>query len=447
MSFSSQWCSRKFQVRFLFAVLATSTCTLASTQAADQSLTPGPDLFQQLDDHVLLSNDSEVIGSDVGLDNPFRKWVSMPDSDETSAVQISNSSQSASQFLRVSLGDGHDGCELPFDNNACPCVYARVEALFLKRHPRFSNRAIVVDDTTGTTLLSTSDLDYNYDPGLQATFGMRICDGRALEFTYFGLFDGNANGSAASSGAGSSLILGDNLFGNVFVDMDLTRVNYSSWLNSFELNLPCCCGCCEQGGCGECGECGKCGECGECGEGGGSCGSGFGSCQSCEWFGGFRYINLGEDLNIYAERTVGGGVESGSYDLRTRNHLYGAQLGARMRRTQGRLGYEAGGKAGLYVNDAQQEQTVTDFPNFPLRNTSHSSNTAAFVGEANLTGLYRLTRVWNLRAGYNVMWIEGLALAPDQLDFDFASAQGGNRLDNGSGMFLHGVNVGIEARW
>jgi hypothetical protein len=45
------------------------------------------------------------------------------------------------------------------------------------------------------------------------------------------------------------------------------------------------------------------------------------------------------------------------------------------------------------------------------------------------------------------MWIEGLALAPDQLDFDFAIDPSGNQLRNGGGMFLHGVNVGLEARW
>ena len=91
---------------------------------------------------------------------------------------------------------------------------------------------------------------------------------------------------------------------------------------------------------------------------------------------------------------------------------------------------------------------MTDFPAFPLRPTvSSSSGGVAFVGEINLSALYRLTDVWNLRAGYNAIWIEGLALAPDQLDFNFATAPGGNQLHNGGGMFLHGVNVGLEARW
>ena len=44
-----------------------------------------------------------------------------------------------------------------------------------------------------TTFLSTSDLDFNFDPGLRATVGMRLCGCRALEFSYFGLFQGNAS--------------------------------------------------------------------------------------------------------------------------------------------------------------------------------------------------------------------------------------------------------------
>ena len=71
----------------------------------------------------------------------------------------------------------------------------------------------------------------------------------------------------------------------------------------------------------------------------------------------------------------------------------------------------------------------------------------AFIGDTNLSALYRLNDVWNLRAGYNLIWIEGLALAPDQLDFDFTSANGGRQLHRGGGLFLHGMNVGIEARW
>ena len=211
-----------------------------------------------------------------------------------------------------------------------------------------------------------------------------------------------------------------------------TRGELPTRLNSFEANCACCCGCCDSTGCGE-----------SCGEGG--CGQS--RCQSLTWFSGFRYLNFGERFNMSAQRTVAAATESGSYNISTSNHLYGGQLGARIRRTRGRFGWEGSGAAGVYLNNSQQSQTVTDFPNFPLRNASKSGNGSAFVGDTNLSGIYRLNNVWNIRAGYNVIWIQGLALAPNQLDSDFAAAQGGTNLDNGGGMLLHGVNVGIEARY
>jgi hypothetical protein len=331
-----------------------------------------------------------------------------------------------------------DGCR-PSWNEACPSVYVQVEGLFMMREPRFTQQPIIVDATAGTTLVSTSDLDFNFDPGVRATVGMRLCGGRALEFSYFGLFEGDASAFAVKPGENSFLIFPDNFTGNVFVDMDEVHVDYSSWLHSFELNLPCCSGCCDTCDSGKGGEKGKDGGKGSCGEV---------RCRSFEWFAGFRYLNLGEELNIAAQRTVSGQIEEGSYNIRTANHLYGAQLGARVRRSRGLFGWEATGKAGIFGNDAQQTQSATEFPNFALRPTvSSSDGVVAFVGEVNLSALYRLTDVWNVRAGYNAMWIEGLALAPDQLDFDFATASSGSRLRNGGGMFLHGVSAGLEARW
>ncbi len=316
----------------------------------------------------------------------------------------------------------------------------------MKQDPQFARQPIVVDYFTNNAFLSTSDLNFDFDPALRATVGMRLCGCRALEFSYFGLFHGNASASTGTPGPGAYLIFPNNLSGNVFVGMDSAQANYTSWVHSFEMNLVCCCGCCDE--CHE--ECGcdkRREECG-CGKVGDACGCGLVRCRSLEWFAGFRYIDLGEELDIAAQKTVSGAVEDGTYNIHTTNNLFGAQAGARWRQTWGRFGWEATGKAGIFGNAAQETQSVTDFPNFALRPTvSSSGNEVAFVGELNLSALYRLTDVWNLKAGYNVMWIDGLALAPDQLDFNFATSPSGNQLQNGGAMFLQGVNVGVEARW
>jgi hypothetical protein len=340
------------------------------------------------------------------------------------------------QSLDELQGSVPDECCCSTCERACPCFYGQVEAVFMWRESRLIDQPIVVDANTGITYLSTSDLNSGINPGGRATVGARICGGQALEFTYLGLCPNDSRDVAVSPDSGAFLIFPGNFFGNVFVGLDRLQADLSSRLNSLEANLPCCCGCCDEG-CPDC--------CGECGD---HCGCGEVRCRSYEWFAGFRYIRISEDLNLIAQRTVGGAVEEGNYDVHTSNNLYGLQLGGRTRRTRGRYGWEATGKVGIFGNDMRQRQSVTDFPDFPLRpSVSSGSGGVAFVGETNLTALYRLTQVWNLRAGYSVLWIEGLALAPDQLDFDFASASGGSQLHNGGAMFLHGVNVGIEARW
>ena len=394
--------SMRLAVGIFLVVLASKSCTLAMAQGVEP---PSEASIRQADPPRHL-----VFLSDAPGQNPT---ASAPDQQRYTAPSMLESQDG-----------GIDGCYRPFCGDPCPCVYVQVGALFMQQVPRFSNQPIVVDPNTSTTFLSTSDLNSNFNPGLQATVGMRLCGGRAVEFDYFGLYGGNASAVAVSPDPNAFLIFPDNLAGNVFVDMDRAQVDYSSALNSFAVNLPCCCGCCDECCCGDV------------------------RCRSFEWFAGFRYLNLNQRLNISAQRTVAGAVEEGTYNIRTTNNLYGAQLGARLRRTSGRLGWEAGGFAGIFGNDASQTQSVTDFPNFPLRPTvSSSGGRVSFVGGANLSALYSLTNVWNLRAGYNVLWIEGVALAPDQLDFNFATAPSGNQLHSGGGMFLHGVNVGLEGRW
>lgn len=324
-------------------------------------------------------------------------------------------------------------------NDPCPSCYVQVGALLLQREPRFTNQPIAIDPGTNATLLSTSDLNFNVDPGMQATLGWCLSEGRNLEIDYFGLFEGTASSTRLVDEDGNMVLVSDGFGLNVFDDLDRIQVNYTSSIHSVAVNLFNCCGC--SNACDCCDSCSSCDSCNPCG-------GRVVSTRSLSWFGGFRYLNVRERMDILGRRFTIDGPEDGSYNLQTSNNLFGAQLGARVRRTRGRFGWDATGFAGIFANNSRQRQSLTEFPDFAVRpRVSSSSTDAAFVGGANLSGHYLLTDVWALRAGYNVLWIEGVALAPDQLDFAFAQADGGTRLDNNGGMFLHGVNVGLEARW
>jgi len=244
--------------------------------------------------------------------------------------------------------------------DSCPDVYGEVEALYMQRVPRVGRQTIIEDFNSQQAVISTSDFRFDFEPGLRATAGIRLNDCRALEFSYMGLFEADSLVGVTASG-GSLLKVPDPLGSaegvNVFRDMNRATVTYSSTLNSFELNLPCCC-------CSTCCDCDRV------------------CCRSFEWFAGFRYINLTEDLNMLAERQEFGGTETGTYKIHASDNLFGAQLGARVRRGCNRFRWELVGKAGIYGNDACQDQQIIDFPNFPLRpSISAERGLAAFVGE------------------------------------------------------------------
>jgi len=260
---------------------------------------------------------------------------------------------------------------------------------------------------------------------VRAWFGMRVGDFAAVVFGYMNYF--GANSALQLSGADfpdATLALPGELGGasNVFFDTDRIRVNYASQFNSYELNFASCC----IRGCPD-------------------------SCSkpligSVEWLAGFRYLSLDEQLNIYGEREELGGTETGNYNVQTSNDLYGAQLGLRLRNCWGRFSGEALAKAGIFANHATQSQYVIDFPDFYLRDPVSSSHTGlAFAGELGLTGIYQINQNWGLRAGYSLIWLQGVALAPEQLDYSFPD--GGTTLHRDAGLLLHGVHLGVEARW
>lgn len=315
-----------------------------------------------------------------------------------------------------------DCCDIGF--TLCPCAYAFVEGLYWDRDNNSINQPLVLNLNTNQVLLTTHDLDFNWAGGVRTTVGFKLdpccdcsCCCRAVEFTYFGIYDQEASATVAL--ADQLRIPGDlGLAVNNFFFADVVNVDYRSELHNFEANFPCCC-CCY------------------------NCDGTAG--RSVEWFGGFRYVNFKERFSLLS---IDFQESSTLYDIRTKNDLYGAQIGTRVRRQSGRWGFEATGKAGIFANDASQDTgALIDFPNFQVRPARSADETdVAFLGDVNFTVIYQLNSTWNLRTGYNLMWIDGVALAPDQLDFT-NTATSGTQLTNNGSVFFHGVSAGLEARW
>lgn len=159
-------------------------------------------------------------------------------------------------------------------------------------------------------------------------------------------------------------------------------------------------------------------------------------CGALTLVGGFRFVELDERgmsiLNVSdrAPATTRVGAI---------NDLFGVQGGADACFWQcGCLGLEGKLRAGIYTNKAVSSvfQSQTSSPEILASRARQSQS--SFVGELGLIGTCQLSEDWALRAGYEVMWLENVAVASDQIAVSNPAA-GVARVDTRGGVLYHGA--------
>ncbi len=159
---------------------------------------------------------------------------------------------------------------------------------------------------------------------------------------------------------------------------------------------------------------------------------------------GFRWMELSEDFGTVFET----GGTAPNYWIDTNNHLYGFQLGALANLVdRGPWTVDSWLKAGVYGNAADQA-TYEDFTSAGGVTTyiSARDSNVAFSGEVGMALRRQITNRLSARLSYMAMWLEGVALAPEQLDNSDPSNDIAT-LDNSGGIFYHGGFVGFEYLW
>ena len=158
------------------------------------------------------------------------------------------------------------------------------------------------------------------------------------------------------------------------------------------------------------------------------------------WLVGFRWIEINENLSADF-----GGVAS--HNVATNNTLLGGQLGVDAVLWDFGPNWSLTGiaKAGVFGNDADALTTTTGIGGaLPL--VAVTSGQASFLGEIGLNARYRWTDRLTLIGGYNLLWITGVALAPEQLAT--TNVVTGIAAVNSDGtLFYHGANLGLEYAW
>lgn len=309
-------------------------------------------------------------------------------------------------------------------------TYAIADAVFLQRDNSVLDRPFVLESPGGATAISSRDPQFPVQPGLRLFYGSIDDCNRGWEAGYLGVWGMFADADAANAG---TLQAADPLGTPVgsLNGASFARATYSSSLNSAEFNLF------------------------TRSSDGGYCRGAAAPWRRCrgycegtiDWLLGFRWAGLNESAALAF--SPAGNPGAGLYSVRTTSNLFGAQVGSRGRMTWDRWAFEGWGKvaltgAGMSQSQLPIENSIIDFQERPARSATDGG--VGFIGDLNFTAMYRLTDTWGLRAGYNLLWLSGVALAPNQFDFSTPPV-GGTNLIGGSSLFLHGANLGLEARW
>ncbi len=170
-------------------------------------------------------------------------------------------------------------------------------------------------------------------------------------------------------------------------------------------------------------------------------------CTGVTVLGGFRFAELDErGTTVFRVTDPGPTQNVATSQIGAINDLYGFQIGADATLWQWCcLSLDGKVRAGVYSNQAVSRvaHLQTGGPTWTARD--EDTNTA-FLGEVGLTGTCQLTDDLSLTAGYQVMWLSGVAVAGDQV----ASADplaGTATVDTTGSPFYHGANVGLEYCW
>jgi hypothetical protein len=171
---------------------------------------------------------------------------------------------------------------------------------------------------------------------------------------------------------------------------------------------------------------------------------------------GLRYMTIGDGFNWHTQGLIedptgtGSHFVSGDYNVKTENDLLGLQIGTDLifRRCKWSWGVRA--KVGPYINFARDVQEIRNQGNDPFGyimfndRFSTMKQKVALIGEVGFEANYKFTPTLTGRVGYDFMWISGLALAPEQLQFTDAP---GNTINTNGSVFSQGLTMSLNWSW
>lgn len=308
-------------------------------------------------------------------------------------------------------------------------VTVGVRALFFDRD--YEDARLYGSNGAGGLFYST-DAEFSAMYGVETFIGVRNCNGRGFEIGYWGLYPDTADVTflgapfTTSLTGLSAITLQGSLVDQTFNTADSWRSYRTNEIHNLEFNFL------RNGSAGACGG------------------------PNIEWLAGFRYFQFDEGIRLSANNTTAPYPVLTNLDFETENRLYGVQLGGRAEKCLfGGLSLVLGCKFGVYNNESSLGSSVNDGAGtFGVVNTgtyagqafAHdvTENNVATLGELDLGFNWQFNDCWRANIGYRIIGVGGVALAPQQIPYDWTNFAGHRDIDTNSNLFLHGAYVGVE---
>ena len=294
-----------------------------------------------------------------------------------------------------------------------------VDAVWMRRDASGSAGVISTEGILGQPVLSTDDGAFDTEIGMRFEATIPLNSGRVLEFGYMGLFDHSANESVSSNGNLFSVLsdFGTAPFGGYGEtdQADEHSLTYSTGLDTVELGFrrrwtdP-------------------------------------NSMWQGSWLAGVRHFYLTEQFGFDSKSSNG----MLDYDSSTVNSMTGFQLGADLwLAAQNGLDIGLFGKVGVYGNRMKQGSRYFATSINPAINETMDGERTSFVLEAGAMANWRVNQNLTVRAGYQVLLLDGVALASDQFSENppFLQPSTGSALVDDGELIYTGFNVGVEWMW
>ena len=293
-------------------------------------------------------------------------------------------------------------------------TYFQADVLYLERFNDAADQPIATilnPESTPVMTTNAARLSGMWNPGMMYTFGVNLDQIGQVEATYWGLntWKNSAFVTDSTLPVAQLGLAGDLKNSSTdYIFVDRMSISYVSRINNVELNYK-------------------------------------QMINGITLLAGPRYLRLTETFDINSHGGVSG--TASDYNVSTVNNLIGAQIGLGYTYEGGPFNVGILGKIGSYANAVHQTTFVQDAGNtLILRNVQKDGMPVSTIGEVQVNALYRVTDWFSIHAGYRFMWVQNLALAPDQLDLS-NSPVGFAYLNSHNHLFFQGFNVGGEIRW